>query len=191
MSSHKIHGAKGCGAVYAKNPEILAPTLYGGVAQERGLRGGTENVASIVGFGVACELMKTQLHDVDVHTSALKQVFYTSLKSAMDNLGIGDSLHINGGLGIVIKHGKTLNLRFDGVDAETLLLALDIRGVCASAGSACRSQVSEPSHVLIAMGVEPDEARQSIRFSFSKMNTEEEVKAAATIIADCVVALRK
>ena len=191
LSSHKLHGAKGCGALFVKNPEMLTPTLYGGATQEQGLRGGTENVAAIVGFGKACELMRAQLHDIDIHTSTLKQIFYTALQDRMDALEIGEALHVNGGLGIVIKHGKTLNLRFDGVDAETLLLALDSRGVCASAGSACRSQVSEPSHVLTAMGIESDDARHSVRFSFSKINTEEDVIVAATIVADCVKALKR
>lgn len=101
--------------------------------------------------------------------------------------GIPNILHINGDL--VIKHGKTINLRFDGVDAETLLLVLDARGICVSAGSACRSHESEPSHVLLAMGIDPEDARNSVRFSFSKMNTEDEIREAAWTVAESVSTL--
>ena len=188
LSSHKIHGAKGCGALFAK-PEIMTPTIYGGISQEFGLRGGTENVAAIVGFGKACEIMKEQLRDVDIHTSALKQIFYTALESRLEEFGLRHIVHINGDL--VIKHGKTINIRFDGIDGETLLLLLDRKGVCVSSGSACRSRESEPSHVLTAIGISPDAARGSIRVSFSKYNTEDEVKAAATIIAESVRFLRR
>ena len=131
--------------------------------------------------------MNKNLHDVDIHNSSLKQIFYNVLKGALDVQGIPNVLHVNGDL--IIKHGKTLNLRFDGVDAETLLLVLDSRGVCVSAGSACRSHESEPSHVLLAMGIDAEDARNSIRFSFSKMNTENEVCEAAQIVAECVSSL--
>jgi len=182
ISSHKIHGPKGVGALYVRDRSICEPLIHGGGAQEFGLRGGTENVAGIVGFGAACELMNETLRDVDVHNSALKQVFYNEL---LERLGkYRDLVHVNGDL--IIKHGKTLNLRFDGIDAETLLLMLDANGVCVSAGSACRSHESEPSRVLLAMGLEPEEARSSLRFSFSKMNTESEVVKAAGIVAMCV-----
>lgn len=187
LSSHKIHGPKGVGALFVRHKGICSPLIIGGASQEYGLRGGTENVAGIVGFGAACELMNKNLHDVDIHNSSLKQIFYNVLKGALDVQGIPNVLHVNGDL--IIKHGKTLNLRFDGVDAETLLLVLDSRGVCVSAGSACRSHESEPSHVLLAMGIDAEDARNSIRFSFSKMNTENEVCEAAQIVAECVSSL--
>ena len=182
ISSHKIHGPKGVGALYVRDRLICEPLIHGGGAQEFGLRGGTENVAGIVGFGAACALMNETLRDVDIHNSMLKQMFYNELLDRLgDRRGI---VHVNGDL--IIKHGKTLNLRFDGIDAETLLLMLDANGVCVSAGSACRSHESEPSRVLLAMGLEPEEARSSLRFSFSKMNTESEVVKAAGIVAMCV-----
>lgn len=182
ISSHKIHGPKGVGALYIRDRTICDPLIFGGGAQEFGLRGGTENVAGIVGFGAACELMNETLRDVDIHNSMLKQVFYNEL---LERLGDRrEIVHVNGDL--IIKHGKTLNLRFDGIDAETLLLMLDANGVCVSAGSACRSHESEPSRVLLSMGLEPEEARSSLRFSFSKMNTEAEVTKAADIVAMCV-----
>lgn len=188
ISSHKIHGPKGVGALYVRDPSILEPLISGGSAQEFGLRGGTENVAGIVGFGTACALMRSILRAVDAHTSTMKQQFYNELSERLKDTGLAGIMHVNGDL--VIKHGKTLNLRFDGVDGETLLLMLDADGVCVSAGSACRSHESQPSHVLLAMGIDPEDARNSIRVSFSKMNTEAEVKQAAKIMAHCVASLR-
>lgn len=90
----------------------------------------------------------------------------------------------------ILTPGKTINLRMDGVDGETLLLMLDGKGVCVSAGSACRSHEAEPSHVLSAMGLSKDEARSSIRISFSKKNTADEAVRAAQILAECISALR-
>lgn len=187
LSAHKMHGAKGAGALFSRNP-VLTPMIYGGSVQEFGLRGGTENVAAIVGFGKACELMAANLHDIDRHTTMLKQVFYSTLKQCLAERQLEDAVHINGDA--IEKHGKTINIRFDNVDGETLLLLLDGKGVCVSAGSACRSHESEPSHVLTAMGISPDDARNSIRVSFSRMNSAYEVKRAAKEIADCVGVLR-
>lgn len=186
VSSHKIHGPKGVGALFIKNPGICRPMIVGGAEQEGGLRGGTENVAGIVGFGKACEIMRTDLHQIDIHNSVLKQTFYGALKEDLEyrDRELLDLLHVNGDS--VVKHGKTLNLRFDGIDGETLLLMLDAKGVCVSAGSACRSHEQEPSHVLLAMGVSAEDARNSIRVSFSKMNTKDEVLEAAEVMADCV-----
>ena len=189
LSSHKIHGPKGAGALHIKNPEDAWPLICGGESQEFGLRGGTENVPGIVGFGKACELMTENLRDIDIHCSVLKQTFYSTLEGALAENGIAEILHINGDP--VMKHGKTLNVRFDGIDAETLLLLLDKRGVCVSAGSACHSLQQEPSRVLLAMGLTPEQARGSIRVSFSMVNTKEEVIDAAKIMASCVRGLRE
>lgn len=184
ISSHKIHGPKGVGALYIRNKEICEPVIIGGSVQEFGLRGGTENVAGIAGFGSACEIMSHELHEADIHTSTLKQLFYGTLHESLSADGIGDILHINGAP--VVCHGKTLNIRFDNVDGETLLLMLDSMGVCVSAGSACHSHESKPSHVLLSLGASPEDARNSIRVSFSKMNTRDEAEKAAVIMADCV-----
>ena len=187
LSGHKIHGPKGTGALFVREPETLRPVIVGGTSQEFGLRGGTENVAGIVGFGAACALMQRTLRETDVHTSTLKQLFYQTLESQLRAKNLGGILHVNGDL--VIKHGKTLNLRLDGVDGETLLLMLDAQGVCVSAGSACESHEQNPSHVLLAMGISPEDARNSVRVSFSKYNTEEEARRAAGIFAACAAAL--
>lgn len=183
LSSHKIHGTKGTGALYVRNSSIISPMIIGGATQEFGFRGGTENVAGIVGFGKACEIMNRDIAEIDKHTSVLKQMFYNAVKDSLTGVGLQGIMHVNGD---IIKHGKTLNLTFDGVDGETLLLMLDAKGICLSSGSACRSHVSEPSHVLIAMGVNALSARNSIRVSFSKMNTIDEVIAAADVTAELV-----
>lgn len=187
ISSHKIHGPKGMGALYVRSQSLVSPLILGGSAQEFGLRGGTENIAGIVGFGKACEIMTAKRHDIDVHCSTLKQLFYLCLNEELRLKGLGDIVHINGPS--VIKHGKTINVRFDGVDGETMLLMLDHNGVCVSAGSACTSHESTPSHVLTAMGITPNDARHSIRISFSKYNTREEVAEAARLMAECAATI--
>lgn len=184
ISSHKIHGGKGIGALFVEDTASIFPIIYGGISQEFGLRGGTENVPAIVGFGKACEIALNKQHETDILTSSLKQNFFHILLGNLKSSGLEDIVHINGDL--IIKHGKILNLRFDRVDGETLLLMLDAKGVCVSAGSACRSQESQPSEVLLAIGLDPEDARNSIRVSFSRMNTEEEIEEAAAIMADCV-----
>ena len=186
ISSHKIHGPKGVGAIFAKDKALLSPLVYGGEDQEFGYRGGTENVAGIVGFGKACELMGSKIHDTEISIAILKQQFYDALTSTLRKGN--DIVHVNGES--VLHHGKILNLRFDGVDGATLLLMLDAAGVCVSAGSACHSHEAEPSRVLLAAGLSEDEARSSIRVSFSRHNTQEDVEAAARVMASSVAALR-
>lgn len=189
VSSHKIHGPKGVGALYLRDKN-LSPLISGGAEQEFGLRGGTENVAGIVGFGRSCEDAVRNLQEDAAHISAMRQRFFMTLRRKLEEKGVDKSaIHINGLSAIT--PGKVLNLRIDGVDGETLLLMLDSEGVCASAGSACRSHETKPSHVLTAMGLSRDEARSSIRISFSKYNTPEEVEEAASIFAHCISVLKK
>ena len=181
LSSHKIHGPKGVGALYVRDRSLLSPIIHGGEAQEFGLRGGTENVAGIVGFGKACELISESHMN---YVEDLRCKFYAELANILSDTNPALRLHLNGNA--LSNGGKVLNLRVDGVDGEALLLMLNARGVCVSAGSACRSHESEPSRVLTSMGISGEDARNSIRFSFSRMNTEEEVKKAAEIVANCV-----
>lgn len=185
ISAHKIHGVKGMGALFARNKDLLSPILFGGSTQEFGLRGGTENVPGVVAFGKACEICTGNTQNELIFTSTLKQLFFDKLLST---LGEFNSIHTNGPS--VMTPGKILNLRFDGVDSETLLLLLDARGVCASAGSACTSHELTPSHVLTAMGLSLEETHNSIRFSFSRGNTEDEIFVAASILAECIKELR-
>lgn len=180
ISSHKIHGPKGVGALYIRNPDNAFPLILGGDSQEFGLRGGTENVAGIVGFGTACELAGAHLEENRYKITSCVDAFTEALEESLLTHGIIDVLHYNTELG---KPTKILNVRFDGVKAETLLMALDAVGICVSAGSACNASSGKPSHVLKAIGLTDEQARSSIRISFSKDNSIEVCRQAASLIA--------
>ena len=188
LSSHKIHGPKGVGALYVRNPDDFSPLIHGGKSQEFGLRGGTENVAGIVGFGTACELSGEHLEENRHKIMSNYKTFTDALECYLDVRGILDRLHYNTPKNIP---AKVLNIRFDGIRAESLLMMLDAEGVCVSAGSACNASNGEPSHVLKAIGLTDDEARSSIRVSFSKDNTFDDCDIAASVIAKCVDKLLK
>lgn len=187
LSSHKIHGPKGVGALYIRDKKIMKPLIYGGAYQEFGVRGGTENVAGVVGFGKACAIAHSEFGANRTSVSLLKRLFYQNLIAELTPAGLDSIVSVNGAP--VGEYGKILNLRIENVDGETLLLMLDASGVCVSAGSACRSHESEPSRVLTAMGLSPDEARDSIRVSFSTTNTTDEVQEAAHIFATGIISL--
>lgn len=187
ISSHKIHGPKGVGALFVKYPKMWEPMILGGDSQEFGLRGGTENVAGIVGFGMACELiLKNQSFAEQERLERMKSVFLHGLDSELVAAGHKNLWALNGCSRIST---KTLSIRVNGVDSGSLILMADNAGVCISAGSACNSRANNPSHVLTAIGLTPDQARSSFRVSFSRMNTEEEVECAAKIIAGCISTL--
>lgn len=188
VSGHKIHAPKGTGALFVKNVNIFSSMICGGNAQEFGFRGGTENVAGIVGLGKACELAFENQKQDSIYTSILKQTFYSNLYGYMNHNNMNEFLHVNGD--VVIKPGKILSLTLDGVDAETLVLYLGNKGLCISAGSACTSHESKPSHVLTAMGVSNEDARNTVRISFSKTNTKEEIEEAARIVSEAYKELR-
>lgn len=189
ISSHKIHGPKGVGAVYIKDKALFSPMIFGGSAQEFGMRGGTENVAGIVGFGKACELLSnTDRIEEAAYIENLKSSFSKGLFEELEEAGLEKSVKLNGGFSL---YGtKSLNFRIDGVDAESLILMLDPAGVCISAGSACNSREQVPSHVLKAIGLSDDAARSSFRVSFSKMNTISEVEIAGRVIGECIITLK-
>lgn len=182
ISAHKIHGPKGVGALYVKNPRDIEPLILGGANQEFGLRGGTENVAGIIGFGKACEVSMSNHAEIVEKIISLRYEFISAFMNRMNMYGLKNLVALNGDS----YSGKTINLRVDGIEAETLLLMLDGIGVCISSGSACNSLESMPSHVLKAIGLSDTQAASSFRVSFSKMNTEEEVVSAANSIADCI-----
>lgn len=179
ISSHKIHGPKGVGALYIKNKYTCDPLIIGGSNQEFGFRGGTENVAGIVGFGKACELANDE-SAFDV-IKRLKNIAWEMLTDSFNRYGIGDRIHLN--CNNLDSFGKTINIMIDGIDAETLVMMLGAIGVFISAGSACRSLEQEPSHVLTNIGLTPDEARSSIRISVSEYNSRAELKEAADGVA--------
>lgn len=166
LSAHKLHAPKGVGLLYVRRGVKYQPYLIGG-GQEQGRRGGTENVASIIGFGRAAELALAHLKDAPTRIRALR-----------DKLENGILKSIPG----VVRNGNrddrlpnTSNLTFEGVEAEGILLLLDEVGICASSGSACTSGSLDPSHVLMAMGCSPARARGSVRFSLGTYNTDAEV----------------
>lgn len=187
ISSHKIHGPKGVGALFVKHPNNWPPMILGGDGQEFGLRGGTENVANIVGFGKACELAQKYVSFEELHRlEDMKSAFLSSLDMNLGMLGLSDVWHLNGCSGYGT---KTMSIRIDGIDAESLILMADNAGVCISAGSACNSKQNDPSHVLAAIGLTPDQARSSFRVSFSRMNHVDEAYTAGELIAGCVALL--
>lgn len=164
ISSHKIGGPLGAGALVLDKRIDIQPLLHGG-GQERGLRSGTENVAAIVGFGHACELAAKNLTAFDMHTEALRK----HLESGLQKLGA----IVFGQTGLRIPN--TSFFAFANIDGETLVIALDKAGFAVASGSACSSDSDEPSHVLLAMGVHEDLARGAVRVSFGMQNTMEQV----------------
>lgn len=177
-SAHKFHGPKGVGFIYIRNPEICSAMVHGGHGQEFGLRGGTENVAGIVGMGAAAETAKSVLIDTQELLWGYRIRFWEEICA-----GLGESVHLNGQW---LTPSKIINFMVDGVDADTLVMTMDFNDVCISAGSACRSMELKPSRTLMAMGLSEDQARNSVRVSFSEMNTEEEVVSAARSLINCV-----
>lgn len=182
ISAHKFHGPKGVGCVYIKDPKECVSMIHGGHNQEFGIRGGTENVAGIVGMGAAAATITNNLDNIQETIWRHRYLFWNSISERL-----GNTVHINGQWPAL---SKVLNVRIDGIDADTFVLAMDEVGVCISAGSACRSEVLEPSHVLIAMGLTPDEARSSVRISFSGIDSDEDIRDAAYVFVNTVKMLR-
>lgn len=180
LSAHKVYGPKGVGALWIRSGLELPPLLTGG-AQERGRRGGTHDVAGIVGFGAAAELAEARLDETRARVGALRDDFEARLARL-------PGVRVNGGE--APRGVKHANLRVEGVDGETLLMALDAAGIAASVGSACAAGSLEPSHVLTAMGLEPPEAKASLRFSFGRGLTEADVTTAASLVEDAILRVR-
>ena len=179
VSGHKFHAPKGVGFLYARDKEFINPILVGG-GQEYGLRAGTENTPYIVGVGKAAELAWNKL----IAWNTYDKLIRAFISEIWDRI---DGVHING---TPYSGSKIVNIRFDGVDSETLLLFLDSQGVCVSAGSACAAHSAKPSHVLKAIGLTDMEARSSIRVSISDETTEDELNFAAKEICESVNILR-
>ena len=180
FSSHKFYGPKGCGVLYIKSGVKVECLVVGG-EQERGLRGGTVNVPSVVGLAAAYSKNVATMSATNEKISALRDLFLreiSCLEGVYQN-GEGEKLP------------SVLNLRFSGVRNEDFLYNMDLKGICVAAGSACASASVKPSHVLTAMGLTESEARESVRFSFGKNNTEEEIRFAAKTTVEIVQRLRK
>ena len=166
LSGHKLHGPKGVGALYIRKGTKFSPFLIGG-HQESGRRGGTENVASVVGLGKASELAADYMEEENTRVKQLRNKLESEMLKQIPNTIInGDREN---------RLPNTTNVSFEYVEGESILLMMDELGICASSGSACTSGSLEPSHVLRAMGVPFTAAHGSIRFSLSIYNTEEEI----------------
>jgi len=181
MSGHKIHGPKGIGVLYIKNGIKFSPYLIGG-HQENGRRGGTENSASIIGLGKACELAREQLPIMNTDVRALRDYLETQLLEKIP------ASSVNGEIDNRLPN--TTSIGFDAVEGESILLMLDRDGICASSGSACTSGSLDPSHVLMAMEVPLKSAHGSIRFSLSHYNTKEEMDHIVNSLVPTIEKLR-
>jgi cysteine desulfurase len=181
LSGHKLHAPKGVGVLYARKRTKIVPYVIGG-GQERGKRGGTENVSSIVGLGRAAELTLQNLGDEQNRVRALRDRFENTLLDRLPNL------YVNGNR--TQRLPNTSNIAFDFVEAEAILMSLDDKGICASSGSACTTGSLDPSHVLSAMGLTPARARSCVRFSFSHYNTDADIDAALEILPPMIERLR-
>jgi cysteine desulfurase len=182
ISGHKLHGPQGIGALYVKKGTDLRPLFHGG-RHERSRRAGTENVPGIVGLGEAAKLAKNGLDNGATEKLA-------AMRDGLERRVLGqiEDAHVNGTGAPRVPN--TTNIRFGHIEGEALVIALDLKGLAVSTGAACSSGAIEPSHVLIAMGLRPDQARGSIRFSLGKQTTEADIAFALSLIPSTVSRLR-
>jgi cysteine desulfurase len=182
ISGHKIHAPKGVGALYIRRGVRFSPYIIGG-HQEKGKRAGTENVASIIGFGVACELAKNHIQAINTRIRGLRDRLEKGLLSTCPDA------RINGD--IENRLPNTTNISFEYVEGEAILLRLNEYNICASSGSACTSGSLEPSHVLRAMGVPFTAIHGSVRFSLSVYNTDEDIDLVLNVMPGIIKELRE
>ena len=183
ISGHKMNAPQGVGALYVRKGTILRPMLYGG-SHERSRRAGTENVPGIVALGRAAELAREVFAHGDLERMA-------GLRDRMEQtiLDEVDATGVNGAGSLRVPN--TSSIYFDGIEGEALVIALDLKGLAVSTGAACSSGAIEPSHVLTAMGLSPERARGSLRFSLGKQNTAEDVEFALALVPSTVARLRE
>lgn len=180
ISGHKLHAPKGVGLLYCRRGIRLKPLISGG-GQERGLRAGTENLAGIVGLATALEAAKVTMDSVnEIHKKFSKQIYGSVMKI--------DRVRFNGDFENRIP--STLNFSFEGVEGESLLLQLDLKGIAASSGSACTSGSLDPSHVLLALGLTHEVAHGSLRISMSEYTTQEEIDTLLSVLPEIIGKLR-
>ena len=182
LSAHKFHGPKGVGALYVNGRTRFGPLIAGG-GQENGRRGGTENVAGIVGLGKAAELALKYLAEGKGSVHSMRDRFEKAILESVS----GASVNGTGALRIP----NTSSLSFEGIESSNALLLLDRHGICCSAGSACRTGSQEASHVLRAINPNGDGARRSLRFSFGRFNSEAEIDRAIEIVPKVIEKLRE
>lgn len=183
ISGHKIHAPQGTGALFVKKGTQLRPMFHGG-RHERSRRPGTENVPGIVGLGKAAELAVAGFsRGDDRKMAAMRERLQQGVLAQVDEAVVnGDGAP---------RVPNTANIRFDHIEGEALVIALDLKGLAVSTGAACSSGAIEPSHVLVAMGLRPEQARASIRFSLGKQTTEEDIDFALSLVPETVVRLRE
>ena len=183
LSGHKMYAPQGVGALFVRRNVRLRPIFFGG-NHERGRRPGTENVAGIVGLGKAAELAREWLANGKQQSlAALRDRLEQGILAQVEEAGIN-------GAGAT-RVCNTSNMFFDHVEAEALVIALDLKGLAVSGGSACQSGATEPSHVLTAMGLSPARARASVRFSLSRLTTGDDVDCALALVPATVERLRR
>jgi len=183
ISGHKMHAPQGVGALYVRKGTLLQPMLYGG-RHERSRRAGTENVPGIVALGKAAEVAQETFQRGDDKTMAASRDRIQ--QTILENV---EATGLNGEGAARVPN--TTNIYFEYIEGEALVIALDLKGLAVSTGAACSSGAIEPSHVLTAMGLRPDRARASIRFSLGKQNTPEEVDFALDLVPQTVSRLRE
>jgi len=182
LSGHKLHCPKGVGVLYVNRRTKFAPYLIGG-GQENGKRAGTQNVASIVALGKACEVAGHNLHHEKTVVKKMRDEFESGILANIEGAHVnGDSEH---------RLPNTTNLAFEGIDSEGALMLLDQNHICCSSGSACTTGSVHASHVLKAMGLSDERARASLRFSFSRFNSQAEVEKALEIMPKVINKLRR
>ena len=183
LSGHKIHAPQGTGVLYVRRGTKIEPLFFGGT-HERQRRAGTENVAGIVGLGKATELAAQSLSNGTINRLAdLRNQLETGVLARIESTGVNGADQP--------RVPNTTNLYFNDLEGEALVIALDLKGIAASGGSACASGASEPSHVLTAMRLSPARARASLRFSLTKLNTQADIEEALEIIPAAVSRLRE
>jgi cysteine desulfurase len=183
ISGHKLHAPQGVGALYVRKGTIVQPMFYGG-SHERSRRAGTENVPGIIGLGKAAELASEALERGDLaQMSAMRDQIEQKILSEVEATGVN-------GEGAP-RVPNTTNIHFDYIEGEALVIALDLKGLAVSTGAACSSGAIEPSHVLTAMGLPPEIARASLRFSLGKQNTPDDIQFALDLVPQTVARLRE
>jgi cysteine desulfurase len=182
LSAHKFHGPKGVGALYVSRQTRFSPLIAGG-GQENERRGGTENVASIVGLGKAADLALEYLGEGKCNIRSMRDRFEKSMLEAVSGASIN-------GAGAA-RLPNTSSLSFEGIESPSALLLLDRQGICCSAGSACRTGSQEASHVLRAMNPSSDGARRSLRFSLGRFNSDAQIDRAIEVVPKVIEKLRR
>lgn len=183
LTAHKMHGPIGTGALFVRKGTLLQPMMYGG-RHERSRRAGTENLPGIVGLGKAAEIARKGFSDGSVDRMAsLRDHVEKTIVETLDQVSVNS-------FGAP-RVPNTTNIVFDCLEGEAMVIALDLKGLSVSTGAACSSGAIEPSHVLTAMGLSPDRARASIRFSLGKQNTADDIDFALQLIPEVVTRLRE